>query len=84
MKVYDKRQDHEENLFHQLYEGLIGGMAKLLENNPRDEAATRTDVSSPLQNPNTRTWQTVNPDSPWSSSQLVLWCRALALKGSTI
>jgi hypothetical protein len=59
MKVYDARQDDEKTLFHKLYEGLIGGIAKLLENRPREEVATRTDISGPLEHPQTSTWQTV-------------------------
>jgi hypothetical protein len=59
MKVYDARQDKEKTLFHELYEGRIGGVAKLLENTPRDEVATRTEVSGPLENPRSSTWQTV-------------------------
>ncbi len=59
LKVYDARQDKEKSLFHQLYEGLVGGIAKLLENNPREEVATRTDISGALENPETSTWQTV-------------------------
>jgi hypothetical protein len=59
LKVYDARQDKEKSLFHKLYEGLIGGVAKLLENKPREEVATRTDVSGALENPQTSTWQTV-------------------------
>ena len=59
MKVYDARQDQEKSLFHKLYEGLVGGVAKLLENTPREEVATRTDVSGALKNPQTSTWQTV-------------------------
>ena len=59
MKVYDARQDKEKTLFHKLYEGLVGGVAKLLENTPRDEVATRTDVSGPLESPRSSTWQTV-------------------------
>ena len=59
MKVYDARQDNEKTLFHKLYEGLVGGVTKLLENTPRDEVATRTDVSGPLESPRSSTWQTV-------------------------
>ena len=59
MKVYDARQDSEKTLFRKLYEGLVGGVAKLLENTPRDEVATRTDVAGPLENPRASTWQTV-------------------------
>ena len=34
-------------------------MAKLLENKPREEVATLTEISGPLENPQTSTWQTV-------------------------
>src|SRR5688572_1654534 len=57
MKVYDARQDREKDLFGKLYEGLVGGVAKLLENTPREEVATRTDVAGPLKDPQTSTWQ---------------------------
>ena len=59
MKVYDARQDKEKTLFHKLYEGLVGGVAKLLENTPREEVATKTEISGALENPRTSTWQTV-------------------------
>ena len=59
MKVYDRRQDKEKSLFHQLYEGLVGGVAKLLQNRPREEVATKVAVSGPVENPKTSTWQTV-------------------------
>jgi hypothetical protein len=60
MKVYDTRQDHEKSLFHKLYEGLIGGVAKLLKIRPREQVATRTDdISGSLEHPQTSTWQTV-------------------------
>ena len=47
MTVYDTRQDREKTLFRKLYEGLVGCVAKLLKNTPRDEVATRTDLSGP-------------------------------------
>jgi hypothetical protein len=59
MKVYDARQDKEKSLFHQLYEGLVVGVAKLLENKPREEVATRTEISGAQENPQASTWQTV-------------------------
>jgi hypothetical protein len=57
MKVYDPRQDKEKSLFHKLYEGMVGGIAKLLENKPRKEVATKTEVKGNLDNPKTDTWQ---------------------------
>jgi hypothetical protein len=59
MKVYDARQDKEKSAFHKLYEGLIGGVAKLLQNRPREEVATKVKISGSVDNPKTSTWQTV-------------------------
>jgi hypothetical protein len=43
MKVYDRRQDAEKSLFRKLYEGLVGGISRLLQNRPavggRDKSA---------------------------------------------
>jgi hypothetical protein len=59
MQVLDARQDREKTLFHQLYEGLVGEVAALLENRPRKEVATQTEISGPLESPTTSTWQTL-------------------------
>ena len=57
MEVYDKRNRREKNLFHKLYVGLVAGATKLLENKPREEVATKADISGSLEKPNTDTWQ---------------------------
>jgi hypothetical protein len=57
MDVYDARQDREKTLFQQLYEALAGGVSTVLENLPRDEVATKVDLSGPLANPQASTWQ---------------------------
>jgi len=57
--VYDPEQDRKKNVLWQAYEGVVGGLAKLLENGPRDEVATQTDLSGPLENPSTSIGQTV-------------------------
>jgi len=59
MDVYDPRQDRDKGLLRKLYEGIVGGLAGLLENIPRDEVATRATVSGPVQNPNASTWEVV-------------------------
>jgi Domain of Unknown Function (DUF748) len=59
MKVYDARKDAEKSLFHKLYEKLIGGVAKLLENRERKEVATETHVEGPVDNPRSSTLQIV-------------------------
>lgn len=57
MDVYDSRQDREKGLFQKIYEGLVGGASKVLENIPRDEVATKADISGSLENPQASTWQ---------------------------
>ena len=59
MKVYDARQDAEKSLFRKLYEKLVGGVTKLLENRKRDEVATKTQISGPIDNPKADTLQIV-------------------------
>jgi hypothetical protein len=57
LDVYDPRQDREKGLFQKVYEGLVGGVSELLENIPRDEVATKADISGRLENPQASTWQ---------------------------
>jgi hypothetical protein len=59
VQAYDKRQDKEKSTFRKLYEKLIGGVAKLLENKPRAEVATKADVSGAVGDPKTSTWQVI-------------------------
>jgi hypothetical protein len=59
LDVYDRRQDGEKNVLRQAYEGIVGGIGTLLENRPRDEVATRTDLSGPIENPETSTIEIV-------------------------
>jgi Domain of Unknown Function (DUF748) len=59
MNVYDARQDREKSLFRKVYEGLVGGLARLLENRPRDEVATKTTVAGRVGDPKTSTWEAI-------------------------
>ena len=59
IKVYDRRKDKGQGIFHQAYEMLIGGVAKLLENRSRQEVATKANITGSLKNPETSTWQIV-------------------------
>ncbi|HEY8516750.1 MAG TPA: DUF748 domain-containing protein [Candidatus Binatia bacterium] len=59
LDVYAREQDADDNVFQQAYEGIVGGIGELLENTPRDEVATRTDLSGPIENPETSTWEIV-------------------------
>lgn len=57
MDVYDPHQDRDKNLFQKIYEGLIGGVSQVLENVPRQEVATKVDISGRLEDPQASTWQ---------------------------
>lgn len=55
--VYDPEQDKEKGFFQEVYEGVVDALTGILENDVRKEVATTTDVSGPLANPRTSTWQ---------------------------
>jgi hypothetical protein len=57
MKVYDRRKDSKRGVGHQLYEMMIGGAAKILENRPRHQVATKVYISGPVGNPEASGWQ---------------------------
>ena len=59
MKVYDKRQDAEKSFFRKLYEKLVGGVAKLLENKNTDKVATKADIQGHVGEAKTSTWQII-------------------------
>ncbi len=51
MTVYDARQDRDKNVLRKVYEGVVGGISRVLQNRPRDEVATRVEISGRLDNP---------------------------------
>lgn len=53
MEVYDAKQDRNKNLARKAYEAVVGAASKVLQNRPRDEVATRVELSGRLDNPNT-------------------------------
>jgi hypothetical protein len=53
--VYDSKQDAGKGPLRQLYEGLVGGAAQVLENRRRGDVATVADVSGPVEDPNSST-----------------------------
>ncbi|MGA6926185.1 MAG: DUF748 domain-containing protein, partial [Desulfosarcina sp.] len=59
VEMLDSRQDQDENLFNKIYEGAVDVLTELLENQPRDEVATRTDLSGKLENPDANTLETL-------------------------
>ena len=59
LDVYDKEQDRDKDLLHKLREGAIEDVSSLLENAPREEVATKADVSGKTNAPRTDTVQIV-------------------------
>jgi hypothetical protein len=59
MTVYDARQDRDKNVLRKVYEGVVGGVSRVLQNRPRDEVATRIEISGPLDNPNAGIIETI-------------------------
>jgi hypothetical protein len=59
MDVYDPGQDQHKSGVRKVYERVVGGVAKLLENRPRDEVATKTTISGRLDKPDTNTVETI-------------------------
>lgn len=49
--VYDPRQDHDKGMLNQIYEKTINALASILKNAPRDEIATKTDLSGTVEKP---------------------------------
>jgi hypothetical protein len=59
VEVYDPEQDKDKPVTKKIYEAVVGGVVGLLENKTRNEAATVTDLSGPVENPHANTWQVV-------------------------
>lgn len=59
VEVYDPQQDHDKALTQKMYEAVIGGVFGLLENKARNEVATATDLSGPVESPHANTWEIV-------------------------
>jgi hypothetical protein len=59
MTVYDARQDRDKSVLRKAYEGVVGGISRVLQNRPRDEVATRVELSGRLDNPDASIIDTV-------------------------
>jgi len=59
VKAYDPAQDQDKGLLQTIYEKTINVAAQILKNTPREEVATKADVSGPVANPRASTWEMV-------------------------
>jgi len=56
VEVLDSEQDKHKNIFRKMYEGIVGGIAKLLRND-KGEVATVTRLQGPLDDPKANAMQ---------------------------
>jgi hypothetical protein len=56
VEVLDSKQDKHENVFHKMYEGMVGGVAKILQNR-QGKVATVTSLKGPVEDPKANTMQ---------------------------
>jgi hypothetical protein len=59
LDVFDPAQDRDKGFFRKLWERLVEGLGKLLENRPREEVATIADLRGSVEDPNASNLQVV-------------------------
>ncbi len=59
IQVYDPQKDKNKPVLKKLYEKVVGGVAHVLENHPREQVATVADISGPISSPHTSTWDVI-------------------------
>ncbi len=59
MEVTDMRTPEEKGIFHKLYVGAVKVFTELLTNRPHQQVATQTDISGPLDDPDTSILQII-------------------------
>jgi hypothetical protein len=57
--VYDPDQDADKGFFRKVWERVVGAVSKVLENRPRDEVATKAELSGRIDNPRASTWEVI-------------------------
>jgi hypothetical protein len=57
--AYDPTQDRDKGLLKKISEKLVNVASSVLKNTPRGEVATKADLSGPVKNPQTSTWEMV-------------------------
>ena len=59
MQAHDPKQNREKSIVRKAYGKVVGGVSKVLQNRPRDEVATRVEISGRLANPNVSIIETI-------------------------
>lgn len=53
------KEDRDDNLFRKLWEGFVGVVGEVFENQPKDQIATKIPFEGRLDNPDTNIWITI-------------------------
>lgn len=56
-EIFDLSQDKTDNIFQQVYESVAGAVASILGNVPRDQVATKTEITGKMENIEVGTWE---------------------------
>jgi hypothetical protein len=59
VQVYDPQKDKNKPVLKKLYEKVVGGVAHVLENHPREQVATVANISGPTSSPHTSNWDVI-------------------------
>lgn len=59
VNVYDPKQDKKKPFFKKLYEGIVEGVAGILENKKTDKVVTVAEISGPTSNPHSSPMQII-------------------------
>jgi hypothetical protein len=52
-------EDNDDNIFRQFWEAMAGGLSEILENQPKDQFATKIPFEGKLDNPQANIWVTI-------------------------
>lgn len=52
-------EDKSDNIFRKLWEALVGGISEVLENQPKDQVATKIPFQGKIENPKANIWITI-------------------------
>jgi hypothetical protein len=53
------KEDRDDNVFRKLWEGFVGAIGEVFENQPKDQVATKIPFEGRLDNPDTNIWITI-------------------------
>lgn len=59
MEITDMRTVEQKNVFHKIYVATVSLTTKIFKNPPRQQVATQTDISGPLESPRASLWQLI-------------------------